>query len=191
MRRRQLLLGVGAPALLPVQGGRSFALAWRDSFTEHWRDTREYTLAVLDAMPPDGFDLKPNPAQMSFGEQMRHLAAANAAYFNGFGIVPVEGEVLSLDRAEIRRRVNPSDKAAVRRFVAASFEYVAAVLGKLTERDLARTDLVMWKGVPAHSAIDICMRAYMHTAHHRGQAVVYLRVKGLTPPAWQFEPTAG
>jgi uncharacterized damage-inducible protein DinB len=31
----------------------------------------------------------------------------------------------------------------------------------------------------------------MHTAHHRGQIVVYLRVKGITPPAWQFEPTVG
>jgi hypothetical protein len=31
---------------------------------------------------------------------------------------------------------------------------------------------------------------YAHTAHHRGQAVVYLRVKGITPPTWKFEPTA-
>jgi uncharacterized damage-inducible protein DinB len=30
----------------------------------------------------------------------------------------------------------------------------------------------------------------MHTAHHRGQLVVYLRVKGIVPPTWAFEPTA-
>ena len=33
-------------------------------------------------------------------------------------------------------------------------------------------------------------RAYMHTAHHRGQVVTYLRVKGLVPPTWKFEPHA-
>ena len=27
---------------------------------------------------------------------------------------------------------------------------------------------------------------FTHTAHHRGQAEVYLRVKGITPPAYKF-----
>jgi uncharacterized damage-inducible protein DinB len=68
--------------------------------------------------------------------------------------------------------------------------YVSSVLQKLTEKDLARKDLSYRKGVAAHSGTDLCLRAYMHTAHHRGQAVVYLRVKGITPPTWKFEPTA-
>ena len=28
--------------------------------------------------------------------------------------------------------------------------------------------------------------AFTHTAHHRGQAEVYLRVKGVTPPQYGF-----
>ena len=27
---------------------------------------------------------------------------------------------------------------------------------------------------------------FTHMAHHRGQAEVYLRVKGIKPPAWRF-----
>ena len=166
-----------------------FAKAWRDSFVEHWQDTKEYTLAVLDAMPADGFDLKPNPAQRPFGDQLRHLAVANVAYFNTFGLVPVPDATLTTDRNRLDKYANPTDKDAVRKFVSASFDYVSSVLAKLSEKDLTRKDLMLGKA--PHTATDICLRAYMHSAHHRGQAVVYLRVKGITPPAWKFEPTAG
>jgi hypothetical protein len=67
-------------------------------------------------------------------------------------------------------------------------QHVLTVLDKMTQKDLFRKDLPLFKGLPPHSGTDICMRAYMHTAHHRGQAIVYLRVKGITPPTWKFEP---
>jgi len=186
MRRRELAAALGAPLFAQAQT-KSFAAVWRDNFLNHWKDTRDYTLAVLEAMPEDGFGLKPNPAQRPFGEQLRHLASANVVYFRAFNLLPVP-DSLPLDREVLAKQVDPLDKAAVRKYVAASFEYVAAVLGKLSEKDLARTDLALFKGAAPHSTIDVCMRAYMHTAHHRGQAVVYLRVKGITPPAWKFEP---
>ena len=93
-----------------------------------------------------------------------------------------------MDRNSLDKYAPEKDKVAVRKFVVASFDYVAAVLDKMKESDLFRKDLNLWKGAPPHSGTDICMRAYMHTAHHRGQAVVYLRVKGITPPTWKFEP---
>jgi hypothetical protein len=63
------------------------------------------------------------------------------------------------------------------------------VLRKLTEKDILRSDLGQPR-FPAHTGTDLCLRAYTHTAHHRGQAIVYLRVKGIAPPTWAFEPTA-
>lgn len=193
MKRRNLLatLAAATPALAQSSAWPdSFARDWHRSFIEHWRDTKEYTLAVLDAMPADGFDTKPNPAQRPFGDQMRHLAVANIVYFKAFGLVPLPGATLTTDRSELDKYASPTDKAAVRKFVAASFDYIAAVLEKMTQKDLARKDLNLWKDAPPHTGTDVCLRAYMHSAHHRGQAVVYLRVKGITPPTWQFEPTA-
>jgi len=155
-----------------------FAKVWHESFIKHWQDTKEYTLAVLEAMPPEGFDLKPNPAQRTFGEQLIHLARANAGYFSAFGLLPPP------------EAPSATDKDTARKYVTASFDYVSAVLHKMTEKDLLRTDLGKNNPrYPAHSGTDLYMRAYMHTAHHRGQVVVYLRVKGITPPAWKFEPT--
>ena len=165
-----------------------FARSWRDSFKDHWRDTKEYTVAVLDAMPHEAFGTKPHPVQRTFGDQLRHLAFANVAYFNSFGLVPVPQATLTADRNSIDKYASETDKAAVRGFVVASFDYVFAVLDKMTQSDLFRKDLPLFKGVPPHSGTDVCLRAYMHTAHHRGQAIVYLRVKGITPPTWKFEP---
>lgn len=192
MNRRHLLAGLAACA--PAHAAQStpgwsnpFARTLRDSFIEHWKDTKEYTLAMLDAMPADGFTSKPDPAQRTFGEQMVHLAIANLAYFRALGILPVP-DSLPMDRNVIAKQINQADKAAVRRYVAESFDYVATVLDKMTEKDLTRKDVNF--GRNPHSGTDVLFRAYMHTAHHRGQTVVYLRVKGIVPPTWKFEPTA-
>lgn len=193
MNRRKALAALAATTPLPAAAqstagwSNAFARTLRDSFIEHWKDTREYTLAMLDAMPADGFTSKPDPAQRTFGEQMVHLAIANIAYFRALGILPVP-DSLPTDRNVIAKQVNQGDKDAVRRYVAESFDYVAAVLEKMTEKDLTRKDVNF--GRNAHSGTDVLFRAYMHTAHHRGQTVVYLRVKGIVPPTWKFEPTA-
>jgi uncharacterized damage-inducible protein DinB len=194
MKRRKAIAALAfTPTAAIAQSGApgwsdGFARSWLDSFKEHWRDSKEYTLAVLDAMPPDNFDTKPNPVQRTFGDQLRHLAFANVIYFNAFGLIPVPQATLTTDSKSIDKYASELDKAAVRKFVGASFDYVSAVLDKMTQRDLIRKDVPLFRGVPPHSGTDICLRAYMHTAHHRGQAVVYLRVKGITPPTWKFEP---
>jgi uncharacterized damage-inducible protein DinB len=193
MDRRAAVTALVVPSVL-AQVSQSawsdeFARVWRDSFKEHWRDTKDYTLAVLDAMPAESFDTKPHPVQRTFGDQLRHLAFANVAYFDSFRLVPVPEDQLTADPKAIQKYANDTDKTSVRRFVLASFDYVSTVLDKLTQKDLFRTDLPLFKGVPPHSGTDICMRAYMHTAHHRGQAVVYLRIKGIAPPTWKFEPS--
>ena len=86
-------------------------------------------------------------------------------------------------------RVTATDKAAVRAYLAATFDYLTEVLQSIAENDLIRKDLKIAPRIPAHSGTDLFMRAYMHTAHHRGQLVNYVRAKGITPPTWAFEPT--
>ncbi|MFN0106792.1 MAG: DinB family protein [Bryobacteraceae bacterium] len=179
MERRTVFSALAAG--MAAQGAtftNPFAQAFLKSFVAHWNDTREYSLAVLDAMPADKFTSKANPAQRTFGEQMLHLAGANTAYFRGFELLPPP-EMKAPDAA---------DKTAVRAYVVASFDFTDAVLAKMSEKDVLRTDIKFSPRLPAHSAVDIFLRAYMHTAHHRGQIVTYLRVNEIKPPAWKFEP---
>ena len=177
MKRRHVLPALASAAAAARAESPPFPLQFRDSFLKHWLVEREYTLAVAAAMPADDYGFKPNPVQRSFGEQFTHLASANLAYFSAFGLM------------DLPPRVQGADKETVRKALNASWDYTTAVLRKLTEKDILRADL----GLPrfaAHTGTDLFLRAYTHTAHHRGQAIVYLRVKGIAPPAWAFEPTA-
>lgn len=194
--RRHWLLSAAlatAPAAAPAAAAQSsnpFIKTVRDSFRLHWVDTKEYTLSMLDAMPADGFGFKAHPTQRAFGDQLAHLAWANVAYFRAFGNVGAK-DTLPKTYTEVRQQYPLEDRDAVRKFVVSAFDYTLDVLDRLTDKDLMRTDIKPFPNTPPHSALDMLFRAYMHTAHHRGQVVTYLRVKGLVPPAWKFEPHAG
>src|SRR5216684_8714504 len=47
-------------------------------FAKHWQVAKEFTLAVAEAMPSEGYDFKPNPEELSFGQLMVHIAAQNS-----------------------------------------------------------------------------------------------------------------
>src|SRR5215467_43790 len=48
-------------------------------FVKHWQISKEFTLAVAEAMPAESYNFKPNPQEMSFGEMMFWLAKSNAS----------------------------------------------------------------------------------------------------------------
>src|SRR5581483_4930218 len=64
-------------ALLSVPG---FALAQtsvKDALVKHWKTTGEFTIAVAKLMPADGYNFRPVPEEMSFGQLMVQIAGAN------------------------------------------------------------------------------------------------------------------
>ena len=50
-------------------------------FVHDWQISRQFTLDVANAMPAELYDFKPNPDEMTFGEQMIHIAVANVFRF--------------------------------------------------------------------------------------------------------------
>lgn len=196
MRRRHLLTSLAASTAAAAAAAQKPAWsnpatkALFDSFRLHWVDTKEYTLSMLEAMPADSFDFKAHPTQRTFGDQLNHLAWANLAYFRAFNLIPADADKLPKNYKDVVKEYPISDKEAVRKFVTATFDYTLAALDKMSEKDMLRTDVKPWSNAAFHSTTDMFFRAYMHTAHHRGQIVTYLRVKGLVPPAWKFEPHA-
>ena len=74
------MAAVPAASLAQNSGwSNSFAKALHTCFRLHWVDTKEYTLAMLDAMAADSFDFKAHPTQRGFGDQLAHLGWANVA----------------------------------------------------------------------------------------------------------------
>jgi uncharacterized damage-inducible protein DinB len=166
---KTVLLSLAVLVAAPVFAQENPLLA---KLATHWATSKTFTLAVADQMPAADYSFKPNPEQMSFGEQMAHIATSNAYFFS----------MLTGEKSPIAK---PADyqKATVEKLLGDSFDYCAAILPKLTEEQLHKTyDTPDGK----MTGIEIILFAMDHTAHHRGQTEVYLRVKGIKPTDYQF-----
>jgi uncharacterized damage-inducible protein DinB len=139
---------------------------------ERWKTSKAYTLAVAEAMPEDGYSFKPNPAQMSFGEQLDHLASSNA-YF----VALVAGKKMPLGD------LKQFDKAAVVRRINEAFDYAITTLGTVTPDQL---DKVIKTPDGTMTGLEALLLALDHTSNHRGQAIVYLRANNQKPPEYRF-----
>jgi uncharacterized damage-inducible protein DinB len=149
--------------------------AFLDSFQKHWNTARELALAVADAMPAESYDFKPVPAEMSFGEQMIHIA--ESSYFYCSYIADAKSPY-----PEPPKDAKVAKEGAIKD-LAASFDYCGKVFEGLDEGKLSQ---IHTSGKRSSSTIEVMLGAMVHMAHHRGQAEVYLRLKGVTPPQYKF-----
>jgi uncharacterized damage-inducible protein DinB len=146
-------------------------------FVKHWQTAKEFTLAVADAMPPEGYSFKPNPQELSFGQLMMHIAGQNSASCaTATGTKPLPGtsEATPPD----------TDKQTAIRFLTLSFDKCAKDLQAMPA-DQWEKEVYRFKGQPV-TAGEALWYTFTNMAHHRGQAEVYLRVKNIKPPKWRF-----
>ncbi len=109
---------------------------------------------------------------MSFGEQMNHIAQANANYCSG-----------ALSEKSPMSKGSDNTKATAVKNLNTAFDYCIAGLKKMTDADLQKSITMQGHTV---SPFELFLGGFTHTAHHRGQAEVYLRLKGITPPTYKF-----
>ena len=161
-----LLSGASVPAM-SAAGNNLQTL-----FAKHWQISKEFTLAVAEAMPAEYYNFKPNPEEMSFGELMSHIAQSNSEAFANV--------------ADIEPLAAPSgyDKKTVIKFLNGSFDWCAKEFAALTPAQFDRM-INIGEGRQA-TGIEVLCWAFTDTAHHRGQAEVYLRVKNIKPPRYVF-----
>jgi uncharacterized damage-inducible protein DinB len=149
-------------------------------FVHDWQISREFTVEVAEAMPAEFYSFKPNPEEMSFGEQIVHIAGSNIFRFQQItGIEPP----VKFDPAH----PPATDKEAALKLLNQSFDYVLAVLPQITPEQLKRTwHIPSWKGRPDPDGRAMILNMFVHVAHHRAQCDVYLRLKGIKPPTYRF-----
>ena len=168
--RRRLWLSLIAPLT-----GAAAEPVWGADSIQNWKTSKEFTLAVADAMPEAKFDFRPNDEEMKFAELIAHIAGSQAFRF---GQIADEKPVLGLQQ--------PSSKAEILIFLVKSFDYCISKLGVFTAAQMDRQFKVDWYGRPSVSGRQLVLGMFTHTAHHRGQAEVYLRACGVKPPAYRF-----
>ncbi len=154
-----------------------------EAMTKHWKVSGEFTIAVAKAMPAENYTFRPNPAEMSFGEVMAHIASVNnstCANASGLTRLPLPPKIAEWSKDSEKVEV---EKDVVIPFMADTFEFCNKAVAAMTPE---RWDKV--QGPPARNmtGFEWLWAYFTHTAHHRGQAEVYMRVKGIKPPDYQF-----
>jgi uncharacterized damage-inducible protein DinB len=155
----------------------------KDALVKHWKTSGEFTIAVAKAMPADKYNFRPNPEEMSFGEVMAHIALANlGACSNASGMTRPALPPRLVEWSKDTQKVEVEKETAIQ-FLGDSFDFCNKAVAAMTP---TRMDTVV--GPPARNltGYEWLWAYFTHTAHHRGQAEVYLRVSGIKPPDYTF-----
>jgi uncharacterized damage-inducible protein DinB len=139
---------------------------------KHLTTSRDFTLKVAEQMPEADYAFKLTPPQMSFAEQLAHLAEEQAGLLAPF-------------TAEKPKPSKPTsmNKRDVVAFVRRSFDQSIATVSALTPAQIAKT-YPSFDGTM--TGLELLMFVLDHTTHHRASAEMYLRAKGITPAEYQF-----
>jgi len=143
-----------------------------DVFAKHWKTAGDYTVAIADQMPPETYSFKPVPEEMSFAEQLVHIAQANAYFFS----------TLTGDKFT-ETKPTALDKAAVMKYLRDSFDWTNAEFAKITPAQMQNSYKMEGTQMSGH---EVLMLAWNHTTHHRGQLIVYLRLNHIKPTDYKF-----
>ena len=158
-----------------MAGSTANAQIVASEIAKEWERAKAYTKEYLDAMPDTAFSLKATPETRSFAEQMLHIADGNY----GFGSAAT-GQKSPVAMGGLEKGSDKS-KAAVTKETLSSYDFIIAGLQKLTAEQLQ--DKIKVFGQFELTKAQTIAKAFEHQTHHRGQATIYLRLAGVTPPA--------
>ena len=125
-------------------------------------NSRNYTLAVAEAMPGGDYVFKPTAVVWNFGEQLDHIAYGIGWWEDNY----VKGKKTEWAPAPAR--------ATKKEIITYLDEQYDALKDTVHKADLSDA---MIKGFFA--TLD-------HITHHRAQAIVYLRCKGIAAPEYTY-----
>jgi uncharacterized damage-inducible protein DinB len=144
----------------------------RTDVLKHLKTSRDFTVKVAEAMPESDYDFKLTPPQMSFAQQMVHLASGLDYFLAAFsGEKPNPPKPASLHKADVVA------------FVKAQYDKALDTVSKLTPEQISKT---YQSPQGEETGADLLIGVLDHSTHHRASAEMYLRAKGITPPEYEF-----
>jgi uncharacterized damage-inducible protein DinB len=138
-------------------------------------------LGAAEAMPEAKYGFIPSGGNFdgvrSFGEQVKHVACANFAFFN-----EIEGKT----PPDLCEKGGPSPaktKDELLKYLRDSFDYGDRVMKTVNEKNaLGRVE---GRYAGPNSRLGLAVTAVWHISDHYGQIAMYLRLNGIVPPATQ------
>ncbi len=172
-----------------------------ENLIKRWKANEAYTMAVWNAMPDALLEYAPSEQQYTFAQHFIHIGYSNNMYVGILADVETYPDYETLKEAAFFiPRPDPVDlfqpdffqqreatiiKSIVTDYLRATFDFVCTNLEKLDDGQLS---LGVKKTKPwflaGHSNLDLVLRGESHTAHHRAQAITYLRMNDIRPPGY-------
>jgi uncharacterized damage-inducible protein DinB len=146
-----------------------------ETLRARWNREAERTVRLLEALPQDQYDFRPDPGSRSIGELAWHLSEIDACL--SFGIAAsrfrLEDEPPGLARPREIARLAPGYRRIHE-------EAVARIESLASER---LDDEVVYFDGRSMSIRDVLVDCLLaHLVHHRGQLALMCRMAGGTPP---------
>ena len=158
-----------------------------EAYVEVLLVSKSYTLQIAEAMPTDKYTFKPTDSVRSFGEQMSHIAMSSKFLMDLF----VKGEPMPSQEdfamaAKMEKEMGKSKEACIKALTEA-YDMVIATYKNMSDAQLAETFIVPFDpSQPSFSKEKAFQFISEHNAHHRGQALVSLRMQGIKSPDYKL-----
>ena len=124
---------------------------------------KDYSIKVASAMPEAQLDFKPAPESMSFRELIHHMA---------YSLLWMDKNCMQNVEDTWAPPAVPASAKQLTNYLRDSFDTVAVNIAAVDQ--------------PGETYIAAFYFMIEHNAHHRGQAVTYLRCCAVEPPAFPF-----
>lgn len=156
---------------LPVWSQSHFAI----EFGPIWQRAKMYTLKIAEAMPEKGYQYHPTKETKTFEEELTHMVA-NMAFLQYYAT----GKKVDFLEGFKKKGKSKSETLSM---LNKAFDAIAQQIEKIKDKEAGHSVRFFAKNV-AMSKKGIYYLIRDHLTHHRGQLIVYLRLKGIKPPAY-------
>ncbi|GLB53146.1 hypothetical protein NBRC110019_21860 [Neptunitalea chrysea] len=140
--------------------------AWQ----EKWNNSENYLIEIAQAMPQEKYTFKPTEREMTFADQLLHIANninwLSNTYFNGEKIDKYQSITSKEETIAILHKAFTNGRNAI---------------GKTNPEDLI-AEVEFFAG--SKTKLQILNLLQDHVTHHRGQVIVYLNLNDITPPRY-------
>jgi uncharacterized damage-inducible protein DinB len=145
-----------------------------DRFRKLWDMEAQLTTKLIESLPADQYDFRPDPGGRSLGELAWHLAEIEGYISSGVanGAVTFQEAPPNMQRPREVRLLAPGYRRV--------HDEAMARLGKLSEADLDRE--IRFLDRPMSIRDILWGTILLHLIHHRGQLSLMCRLANGTPP---------
>ena len=140
-------------------------------YQRHFAALRKLSVAVAETMPADQYGFRPAAESMNFSELMSHIATTNYQF------------CAALKDSAPPQLNSAADRDGIIKLLSDSFDYCSGIIDQLSEEQLTAIHNTPDGRLNGRETL---LAMYIHVAHHRGQAEIYLRDNGIKPPGYRI-----